>query len=119
MLERPSGVPVWGELQAEMADEVPMTEPRLAKHNENRFNWGTLHGASVPGYVRAVRAPFAATNHASYVLLVPRGQGAPAHRSTGEHTVILLEGEVEFEFPDDRPAELFVMNEHDLLFPKA
>jgi quercetin dioxygenase-like cupin family protein len=47
--------------------------------------------------------------------MVPRGQGAPLHFSDGDHVILMLEGEADFEFPS-RPGEHFVLTKYDILF---
>jgi mannose-6-phosphate isomerase-like protein (cupin superfamily) len=102
-----------------MTGGADLTRPRHIRHSEQKPEWGVLPGSLNPGTIRGGYPRVDATNAFARMMILPLGQGAPAHTNTAEHLIVHLQGSVTFEFPKSNPGELFRLEPHDLLFIPA
>lgn len=99
--------------------EPDLNAPRHIRMAEQKPEWGVLPGSLNPGTIRGGYPRIDASKAFGRMLILPLGQGAPAHRNTAEHLILHLQGNVTFEFPEARPGERFRLEPHDVLFIPA
>jgi quercetin dioxygenase-like cupin family protein len=101
-----------------MFEYVPTTGAeviRLDRRDLLQTNWD-VPKAGVQGYHRAICRGFLAANASLAVGVMPFGQRSPVHRSTGEHLLLGLDGEVTWRVNGH---EEVIMGPLDLVFIAA
>jgi mannose-6-phosphate isomerase-like protein (cupin superfamily) len=59
------------------------------------------------------------TNFTWHISVIGRGGSRPLHRTNADHLVLVLDGEMEFEFPDPEGTATFRMEKYDALLIPA
>ena len=98
-----------------MQDQPPFVRtPWVLKRRDQRPNWNYHKGDTV-GYARCQLDGIAGTHCEANVVILPFGQASPRKTYMGEHIILQLEGEVEFE----HESTCYVVEPWDLLFIPA
>lgn len=91
--------------------------PQLVRRSELRVDWDTLPHGKDFGTIRGIHRDsngqiMTASNCKVVLAVVPFGQGTPRHSSSGEHIILGVQGEVEW----DIDGQTFIVGAGDMLF---